>query len=187
MSLQCKSMQCILWFLLKGGECSHWHYKETEIHYHRQTIQLNELYMHGNNLGITSLAVISYSYTYSNSVCILLCHNGFTKTRLVNTYCPVKSFMTANKVEWSEIIYNIQLCSTMLCKILYEVNNLSMHVIFPKANVPYLYKHSLYHKRVTHHVRGLVCGHHSRVTKKAPSQNPPSNFNLHSISVAIRF
>ena len=38
--------------------------------------------------------------------------------------------------------------------------------------------HCILNKHVIHHVRN----HHSYLAKKAPSQNPPSNFNLHYFS-----
>ena len=49
----------------------------------------------------------------------LFCYE-FIKTGLVNTYC-FDYIMTANGVEWSECISQIQLCSATLYKILYEV------------------------------------------------------------------
>ena len=35
---------------ISGGECSHWHSIEKEIHYYWQAIHLNNLCMYGNNL-----------------------------------------------------------------------------------------------------------------------------------------
>ena len=57
---------------------------------------------------------------------------------------------------------------------------LSIHIILPKANIPYLQIRSrcISNKHVIHHVRD----HHSCLAKKVFSQNPPSNFNLHYFS-----
>ena len=57
--------------------------------------------------------------------------------------------------------------------------NLTNAIILPKANVPYLQIVAVVlNKHVIHHVRS----HHSHLAKKAPSQSPPSKFNLHYFS-----
>ena len=51
-----------------------------------------------------------------------------------------------------------------------------MHIIFPKANIPYLQIVTLFQINIS------FTDHHSRLAKKVFSQNPPSNFNLHYFS-----
>ena len=53
-----------------------------------------------------------------------------------------------------------------------------MHIILQKASTPYLQIVAVFQINIIYHVRN----HHSHLAKKVPSQNPPSNFNLHYFS-----
>ena len=88
--------------------------------------------------------------------------------------------MTASGVEWSEILQNtiVFQCCARYCT---QWINYQCTLCFQRL-MYHTYRYSLYHKRVIHHIRGSVHGHHSRLAKKAPSQNHPSYFNLHNFS-----